>query len=279
MREHQIVITLKPEQFLEVQRLARVAGAKSMGMFVRQRLLSALGMEGAAPLPEKATGGADVRRVTGELRRLHGELKAFVGESLAHTYIGQPEADSLPEVGDGLPLLDSDQVMSEFLGAEMGSPMHSPGVEAVMADFAQARDELEEIAQRAFAISPRLGALEGFEEAAPAEAQAGGERDPLDDLLDDPLMNQMEGYLDQSRQSEPAVTEDSAGPAEEGEEPEADEVIDVTLPIAGRAKKTADSAERKPPPPAPPPPPSPPGPQSGPPPGGISGGPPPRRRQ
>lgn len=81
MREHQIVITLKPEQFLQVQKLAKNAGAKSMGMFVRQKLLMALGIEAAAAQP--ASNAADIEPLVGELKRLHTELREFVNESLA----------------------------------------------------------------------------------------------------------------------------------------------------------------------------------------------------
>lgn len=80
MREHQIVITLKPEQFLQVQKLAKNAGAKSMGMFVRQKLLMALGIEAAA---QQASNAADIEPLVGELKRLHTELREFVNESLA----------------------------------------------------------------------------------------------------------------------------------------------------------------------------------------------------
>src|SRR5262245_57432848 len=112
MREHQIVITLKPEQFLEVQRLSRAAGAKSMGIFVRQKLLSALGIEGATLVAAQQQPGPNVKRLTGELTRLHAQLKEFVAESLAPTYVTElptaavaapvAEAD-IPSPGEGLP--------------------------------------------------------------------------------------------------------------------------------------------------------------------------------
>ncbi len=80
MREHQIIITLKPDQFLQVQRLARLAGAKSMGMFVRQKLLAALGIEGEL---ENEGRNVDLQPTISELKRLHSELRGFVAESLA----------------------------------------------------------------------------------------------------------------------------------------------------------------------------------------------------
>src|SRR5262249_196465 len=84
MREHQIVITLKPDQFLEVQRQARAANAKSMGIFVRQQLLAALGIDGGAGGAEGQLGGTqNVESTLAQIKRLHGELKTFVAESLS----------------------------------------------------------------------------------------------------------------------------------------------------------------------------------------------------
>ena len=91
MREHQIVINLKPEQFDEVQRLARAAGSKSVGLFVRQKLLSTLGLTGA----HKASASEildtpDLKQLTSELRRLHRELQIFVADSLTNNDYSVP---------------------------------------------------------------------------------------------------------------------------------------------------------------------------------------------
>lgn len=87
MREHQIVISLKPEQFQEVQKQARAAGAQSVGAFVRQNLLHFLGLE-EADSPKKASQIApavladpDWKFIAGELRRLHHELKVLASEA------------------------------------------------------------------------------------------------------------------------------------------------------------------------------------------------------
>jgi hypothetical protein len=82
MREHQIVITLKPEQFAEIQRLSREAGAKSMGMFVRQKLVEILDLEGAAGAGVNVSIKRNLKQVATGLKRLHGELKVFVSEPL-----------------------------------------------------------------------------------------------------------------------------------------------------------------------------------------------------
>jgi len=277
MREHQIVITLKPEQFLEVQRMARVAGAKSMGMFVRHRLLVALGIESSPVTPTRLTAGPDVKRITGELRRLHGELKAFVAESLAAAYIGPQEASLDSAAFEGSEIAG---LAYGFLPGEPGS-VATTKVEQTMAEFEHANEELERLAQRAFAISPRLGPMETFEDPG-KQAQSGreraasGDRDPLDELLDDQLSTR----IIESAQSEPAPEIIETQQAEEEEEAE-EEIFDVPLPMTEKTRKkqtTPRRPEEPPPAPPPPPPPPPPGPLGGSPPGGMSGGPPPRKR-
>lgn len=131
MREHQIVITLKPEQFVQVQKLAKNAGAKSMGMFVRQQLLAALGIEGTM----ESAPQIDLEPALADLRRLHGELKGFVAESLASF-----KTDML---------------------VDTASAEGNPAADDLMAALAPLLDdELEKTAQQTFAISPRLGAME-----------------------------------------------------------------------------------------------------------------------
>lgn len=93
MREHQIVISLKAEQFQEVQKLARAAGSQSVGAFVREHLLSFLGIE-QADLPESKVSGEkisagsqnpDFKLIASELRRLHRELKILSSEASSPT--------------------------------------------------------------------------------------------------------------------------------------------------------------------------------------------------
>ncbi|MBX9950809.1 MAG: hypothetical protein K2Y39_16685 [Candidatus Obscuribacterales bacterium] len=89
MREHQIVISLKPEQFQEVQKQARAAGAQSVGAFVRQNLLIFLGLEEAensrksSQMAPSVQADPDWRFIAGELRRLHRELKVLSSEATA----------------------------------------------------------------------------------------------------------------------------------------------------------------------------------------------------
>lgn len=82
MREHQIVISLKPEQFEEVQRLARAAGSKSISAFLRQQIIASLGLGNSAGPVAASASGPDMKQLTGELRRLHRELQIFVADSL-----------------------------------------------------------------------------------------------------------------------------------------------------------------------------------------------------
>ena len=87
VREHQIVISLKPEQFQEVQKQARAAGAQSVGAFVRQNLLVFLGLEESesakkgSQMAPSVQADPDWRFIAGELRRLHRELKVLSSEA------------------------------------------------------------------------------------------------------------------------------------------------------------------------------------------------------
>lgn len=92
VREHQIVISLKPEQFQEVQKQARAAGAQSVGAFVRQNLLLFLGLEEAeaakkssSSLSPAVQADPDWKFIASELRRLHRELKVLSSEAAAST--------------------------------------------------------------------------------------------------------------------------------------------------------------------------------------------------
>jgi hypothetical protein len=150
LREHQIVITLKPDQFLEVQRLARAANAKSMGIFVRQKLLAALGIEGA-PGADAASGPQpeNIEAAVSQVRRLHGELKMFVAESLSMY--------SLDAMGEQITIAISSDAA------------------AIDEAASTANDALENVADRTFAISPRLGSIGAA--AAPGETPSRAPQD------------------------------------------------------------------------------------------------------
>ncbi|MBK9280667.1 MAG: hypothetical protein IPM93_21095 [Candidatus Obscuribacter sp.] len=82
MREHQISINLKAQQFELLQRLAREKGYKSVSAYVREKILElALSME-----PPSRSAGASANpiepRVYKELARIHGDLKLLIEESL-----------------------------------------------------------------------------------------------------------------------------------------------------------------------------------------------------
>lgn len=208
MREHQIVITLKPEQFQEVQRLARAAGNKSMGVFVRQQLLVALGLErNEKDGPASADGRSDPdwKHIAGELRRLHRELQVFISESLCDDYSQMVEEaahlDDVPPVDEGvltgsmllegLPVAGEQDwdVDEELIAAQERYQDEPPALyeEPAPELMHDVRDEMEELAERAFAISPRLGAIEMAEDKPPRTFS-----DPLGDLLETTLLSAAE---------------------------------------------------------------------------------------
>lgn len=238
MREHQIVFSLKPEQYQELQRQAKAAGARSVGMFVRQRILSTLGLDkDANPLPRRSgEKDPDWRFISYELRRLHRELKMLIEESGTTTSLQTANADldgALAQMAatiDGAPstrdefLSGTVPVLKEnFLadGAPLApAPADSPDASFTMEVTYQPpgspdlsipatvsanptpqalpreqikpvltqRDELEVLADRAFAISPRLGSIDP---TPPPEALATRSfSDTLNDLLDQGLISQ-----------------------------------------------------------------------------------------
>jgi hypothetical protein len=85
-------------------------------------------------------------------------------------------------------------------GDRQGQPQPTPTSQST---FEPGADRLEQLADRAFAISPRLGALDG------------DSQDPLDDLLEDSLLKR-----EQEREDEAA--DEAADAAEEKPLPEAD---------------------------------------------------------
>lgn len=295
MREHQIVISLKPEQFEEVQRLARAAGVRSVSAFVRQRLLSMLGVNaGALKVQPESTQETDLTQISEELQRMQRELQVFIAESLSQgTYWGAEPLDlsmTLPDVqddwGDLAPPEEQQEDDEPIPGAVPNSPWSRltqswstqvPGavqpsdstidpapyrfhqdqaqqkpeqppevpldifapeksvviqsakpefwranntqppesLAKLLEGFGESKDELENLAERAFAISPRLGSMDA-NYRLPSQ-------DPLADLLpeaaraaqSDALRNQESTSLEerskrseQLNQSEPAVHAD-----------------------------------------------------------------------
>ncbi|MDZ4837887.1 MAG: hypothetical protein SGJ27_29230 [Candidatus Melainabacteria bacterium] len=89
MREHQIVINLKREQFEEVQRLARLAGSKSVATYLKERVVEivALQQQNDSDQPKVAPSSQELLEINHELTRMHRELQVFIAESLStHSY-------------------------------------------------------------------------------------------------------------------------------------------------------------------------------------------------
>jgi len=77
MREHQIVVNLKAQQFEQLQRLARERGFNSVTAYVKQKILElALGLESEHGHSDAQASAVGV----GDLKRIHSELKSFLEE-------------------------------------------------------------------------------------------------------------------------------------------------------------------------------------------------------
>lgn len=247
MREHQIAISLKPQQFELLQKLARERGFKSVTAYVKQKIVElALGVDSDLPAPGQGdlqygggTGGlsAEQHALLGDLSRIHSELRAFAGQSFQDEFAagvsaaeasataafdqpppgqnasspvgpielggtaavqsGPAKAAGQPSSADGEAV--SSQVLPSnnlggfgfrlggFAGGGAASRFQQPLDNADrLSGYREIMDDLEELADRAFAISPRLGALD---EAAPDESAGGrGSRQRAESILVEPIL-------------------------------------------------------------------------------------------
>ncbi len=261
MREHQIVVNLKAQQFEQLQKLARERGYKSVTAYVKQKVLElALGLE-----PEQSTepamtpsGGAVV-----DLKRIHGELKSFLDELSVPTKLsgvaspaapqrtaleiappdedfawsptiatpgnvstgrvsfdlGQsaayespaviPQASSLSQSSSASQ--DSGEALPQVLpssnlgGFGFGLGMSSYGSNSArfqtpfssgdrLSGYRDIMDDMEELADRAFAISPRLGALDENVDDQPEENSRGGGRKRSIEVEEEPAQTSQESW-------------------------------------------------------------------------------------
>lgn len=78
--QHQIVITLNPEEYREIQRLAKMAGTTSIGQFLHTRLLTFLGMRNNKRLDTTydTERTVDLTLLGDTITRMHKELKQLL---------------------------------------------------------------------------------------------------------------------------------------------------------------------------------------------------------
>jgi hypothetical protein len=224
MRDHQIVISLKPEQFQQLQELARAAGAKSVGTFLREQMLSTLGVSGDASTHSAVPNW---QLIGGQIRRLHRELQLFIAESS-----NMPE-----ELGEFPFMVQKDSVIaqddSDDSDEAHSTPTANPAAQAPAPPPEQvsttapqpkvppkppepAVDPMEALADRAFAISPRLGALD----------------DPLQDLLADSPLSQSDEEDDEMDDDEEESFAQAPAPQKEqsaGEDDADDDSYQIDL--------------------------------------------------
>ncbi|MDX1986746.1 MAG: hypothetical protein SFV17_08665 [Candidatus Obscuribacter sp.] len=169
MREHQININLKAQQFELLQRLAREKGYKSVSAYVREKILElALSME-----PPSRSAGAAANpiepRVYKELARIHGDLKLLIEESLGGAD-GQASRNSTNSV-DAFSLvagLDENNLLKPAgaggagfvaVGGTTGASGQSTGAESgVPFDIKSLANDLEQISSNDNVSDPLFGA-------------------------------------------------------------------------------------------------------------------------
>ncbi|MBX9939915.1 MAG: hypothetical protein K2Y32_11715 [Candidatus Obscuribacterales bacterium] len=202
MREHQISVNLKPQQFELLQRLAREKGYKSVSAYVREKIVElAMNLE---PAGDKEVGGAGAQafvdaKLVKDLERIHEELRHFVQESLGAVVEGSLpvestdmdskvkieraddiqvredvnrfEGQAIPRSnlgGFGFGLGGLGAMFGERSGGRAGGAGLLGGGDR-LSGYREILDDLEELADRAFSISPRLGSIE--EETKPESGQ------------------------------------------------------------------------------------------------------------
>lgn len=166
MREHQIIINLKPEHYQELERLSRVAGSRSVSIFVKERILASLGIGGGAAGANLA-GNSNLSAVTADIRRLHRDLQVFVAESLSGRdfgYVASPDsersAQSYVDDADSLAVPLGDNLIDPSELAPVDGSSITSGVQSESAEPDQKRDDsksAETSSQSIFNSSTRAG--------------------------------------------------------------------------------------------------------------------------
>ncbi|MBS1995783.1 MAG: hypothetical protein JSS86_05710 [Cyanobacteria bacterium SZAS LIN-2] len=243
MREHQIAISLKPQQFELLQKLARERGFKSVTAYIKQKIVElALGADGngageaGGANPGFSSLGGENQHLLVELTRIHQELRAFVegdrpedkkASMAGANYAGAfdlPPPGQFYGAGAGVDMSPDGPRSSNNSAASASSASASASAEGVssqvlpssnlggfgfrlggfatggagtrfqppvenkdrLSGYREIMDDLEELADRAFAISPRLGALD---ESAPADPGTGrGGRGTSETIFVEPIL-------------------------------------------------------------------------------------------
>ncbi len=167
MREHQISINLKAQQFELLQRLAREKGYKSVSAYVREKILElALSVEPTARSAAAVANPNVEPRVYKELARIHGDLKLLIEESLGSgdtqgKNAGAVDAFSLVAGLDENNLLKPGQVSGAgFAGAggTAGLSESVGGEPALPFDIKALANDLEQISGNDAGSDPLFGA-------------------------------------------------------------------------------------------------------------------------
>lgn len=210
VREHQISISLKPQQFELLQRLARERGYKSVSAYVREKINElALSIDDGV-LQESPAGAKLEPELISDLVRIHQELKSFFDASGSAVANASPLTERLAggtaddfDMVDGLGADSAADMLDDFSRAEDAFASYSETYEVDesapqaiprsnlggfgyglgnyssflgsgnygglrsfdngsdrLSGYREILDDLEELADRAFAISPRLGSMD-----------------------------------------------------------------------------------------------------------------------
>lgn len=125
--QHQIVITLNPEEYREIQRLAKMAGTTSIGQFLHTRLLTFLGMRSSSRRLDTnydTEKTVDLTQLGETITRMHKELKQLLEQGEITGYV----TGSAPEenLRDNLISFKFETILQNDYNATPSQPLFLP---------------------------------------------------------------------------------------------------------------------------------------------------------
>ncbi len=165
MREHQIVISLNPDQYREIQRLAKMAGTTSIGHFLHSRLLTFLGLKNTSrrvdTIPD-TENSVDLTQLGETITRMHKELKQLLEEGEISGYITGTAAED----NDSMVSFHFQTMMQNDFGSAPSQPVHLP-VDTVFSELGISLSQLTTETETMAETTPeKLESKEGQEQKA-----------------------------------------------------------------------------------------------------------------
>ncbi len=146
--QHQIVITLNPEEYREIQRLAKMAGTTSIGQFLHTRLLTFLGMRSSnrrLDTTYDTEKTVDLTQLGDTITRMHKELKQL----LEHGEISGYVTGTAPEenIRESFISFKFETILQNDYNAVPSQPVYLPA-ETVFSELGVSLPKVEEAVEK-----------------------------------------------------------------------------------------------------------------------------------